>query len=253
MFSYNLKSIRWQAMRTRAITLTEQVTRQLRADIERGAYPVGTRLPTGKQLAGQYGVSTAVIREVTEHLRSLGLVESRQGVGSTVRSRVGTAGFRLPAEPDIDRDALADLYDLRLDLEGAAAALAAVRRTNDDIAGLATLLERLRAHLYDPQPAADIDAAFHVGIAAATHNPYYQQLLQYLNLQLHEAVAAARANTLRQALQPEAVHQEHEAVFRAIRAGDAPAARDAAMAHLRAAAARLGLTLRPRESGAGEP
>ncbi|MGH8784372.1 MAG: FadR/GntR family transcriptional regulator, partial [Cupriavidus necator] len=31
-------------MRTRAVTLTEQVTRQLRADIESGAYPVGSRL-----------------------------------------------------------------------------------------------------------------------------------------------------------------------------------------------------------------
>ncbi|NUT16906.1 MAG: winged helix-turn-helix transcriptional regulator, partial [Cupriavidus sp.] len=61
-------------MRTRTVTLTEQVTRQLRADIESGAYPVGSRLPTGRQLAEHYGVSAAVIREVTEHLRSQGFV-----------------------------------------------------------------------------------------------------------------------------------------------------------------------------------
>ncbi|MCY1341740.1 putative L-lactate dehydrogenase operon regulatory protein [compost metagenome] len=233
-------------MRTRAVTLTEQVTRQLRADIESGAYPVGTRLPTGKQLSEQYGVSAAVIREVTEHLRSQGFVETRQGVGCTVRSRTGAAGFQLPREPDIDAAGLADLYDLRIDLEGAAAALAAVRRTDDDVAALAALLERLHAHLYDGQPAADIDAAFHIGIAAATHNPYYRQLLQYLNLQLHQAVATARANTLRQPGLAEGVQGEHQAIVDAIRRGDADAARTAAVTHLQNAARRLGLTLRTR-------
>lgn len=230
-------------MRARAVTLTEQVTQQLRSEIERGTYPVGSRLPTGKQLAEQYGVSAAVIREVTEHLRSQGFVESRQGVGSTVRSRVGAAGFQLPRQPDIDRAELASLYELRLDLEGAAAALAAVRRTEADITALSALLARLREHLYDPEPAVDIDAAFHIGIATATHNKYYEQLLQYLNLQLHQAVATARTNTLRQERLPEQVHEEHVAVFEAIRAGDPVRARAAAEAHLRQAAARLGLGL----------
>lgn len=233
-------------MRTRAVTLTEQVIRQLRADIENGTYPVGSRLPTGRQLAEQYGVSAAVIREVTEHLRSQGFVESRQGVGCTVRSRTGAAGFQLPREPDIDASGLADLYDLRIDLEGAAAALAAARRSDEDVAALSGLLQRLHAHLYDPQPAADIDAAFHIGIAAATHNPYYRQLLQYLNLQLHQAVATARANTLRQAGLAETVHAEHEAIVDAIRRGDAAAARAAAVTHLQCAARRLGLVLRTR-------
>ena len=240
-------------MRTRTVTLTEQVTRQLRADIESGAYPVGSRLPTGRQLAEQYGVSAAVIREVTEHLRSQGFVESRQGVGCTVRSRTGAAGFQLPHEPELDAGELADLYDLRIDLEGAAAALAAVRRTDDDVAALTALLQRLQARLYDPQPAADLDAAFHIGIAAATHNPYYRQLLQYLNLQLHQAVATARANTLRQPGLAETVQAEHEAIVAAIRRRDAGAARAAAVAHLQSAARRLGLSLRARDDAATAP
>jgi len=233
-------------MRTRAITLTEQVTRQIRNDIENGVYPVGNRLPTGKQLADQYGVSAAVIREVTEHLRSQGFVETRQGVGCTVRSRTGAAGFQLPREPELGRAELADLYDLRMDLESAAAALAAMRRSADDVDALAGLLHRLKTHLYDAQPAVDLDAAFHIGIASATHNPYYRQLLQYMNLQLHQAVATARANTLQQAHSPESVHQEHEAIFEAIRDGNAEAARQATIRHLQCAAQRLGLPLRAR-------
>ncbi|CAG2140832.1 FadR/GntR family transcriptional regulator [Cupriavidus numazuensis] len=240
-------------MRTRAVTLTEQVTRQLRTDIENGIYPIGSRLPTGKQLADQYGVSAAVIREVTEHLRSQGLVETRQGVGCTVRSRTGSAGFQLPREPDLGRTELADLYDLRIDLESAAAALAAVRRTAEDLDSLALLLQRLKVQLYDAQQAVDLDAAFHIGIATATHNPYYRQLLQYMNLQLHQAVAAARANTLQQARLPEAVHTEHEAIFEAVRDGNAAAARQATTHHLQCAAQRLGLTLRARAAADSLP
>lgn len=236
-------------MRTKAITLTEQVTQQLRAEIAGGTYPVGARLPTGKQLAEQYGVSPAVIREVTEHLRSQGLVESRQGVGSTVRSRVGNSGFQLPQEIGIDRDELASIYELRLDLESAAAALAALRRTAQDVAGMQTLLERLAAQLHDPHRSVEADTAFHVAIATATHNKYYAQLLQYMNLQLHHAVHVARLNTRQQDGLSEQVHQEHLAIFHAIRTGDPEQARTAAVTHLRGAAARLGLRLAAR----GEP
>jgi DNA-binding FadR family transcriptional regulator len=228
-------------MRTKPITLTEQVTQQLRAGIADGTYPVGARLPTGKQLAEQYGVSPAVIREVTEHLRSQGLIESRQGVGSTVRSRVGNAGFQLPQEMGIDRGDLSSIYELRLDLESAAAALAAQRRTAQDVEHMQSVLERLAAQLHDPHRSVEADTAFHVAIATATHNKYYLQLLQYLNLQLHQAVHVARLNTHQQDGLSEQVHQEHLAIFQAIRAGDPELARAAAVSHLRGAAARLGL------------
>lgn len=230
-------------MRTRAVTLTEQVTQQLSAEIARGDYPLGSRLPSGRQLAERFGVSAAVIREVTEHLRAQGLVESRQGLGCMVRARTGSAGFRLPAQLAVDREEMASLYELRLELEGAAAALAALRRTKDDLDTLSDLLQGLRQRLLEPQPAADLDTSFHIAIAAATHNKYYQQLLQYLNVQLHDAVRTARSNTLRQSGLAEAVHDEHVAVFAAIEAGDPVRARAAAEAHLRGAAARLGLRL----------
>lgn len=114
-------------MHTRPITLTERVIQLLRAEIADGTFPVGTRLPTGKQLAERYGVSAAVIREVSEHLRSQGMIESRQGLGSTVRSRVSDNGFRLASSADAGD--LAAIFELRIDLESAAAAMAARHRT----------------------------------------------------------------------------------------------------------------------------
>lgn len=229
-------------MQTRPITLTERVIQQLRAEIADGTFPVGTRLPTGKQLAERYGVSAAVIREVTEHLRSQGMIESRQGLGSTVLSRVSDNGFRLTGGAGaVD---LAAIFELRIDLESAAAAMAARHRTEDDVVRMRALLDTLAAQLDDAEHGVEPDIQFHVAIATATHNPYYLQLLQYMNLQLHHAVRTARLNSSRQPGLPGRVHGEHVAIFEAIRARDAEQARLRAATHLRNAAARLGLPLR---------
>ena len=229
-------------MQTRPITLTERVIQQMRAEIADGTFPVGTRLPTGKQLSERYGVSAAVIREVSEHLRSLGMIESRQGLGSTVLSRVSDSGFRLAGNADATD--LAAIFELRIDLEGAAAAMAARHRTEQDVSRMGALLDTLAAQLDDPDHGVEPDIQFHIAVAMATHNPYYLQLLQYMNLQLHHAIRTARVNSSQQPGLPAQVHGEHVALFDAIRARNPELARQRATEHLRSAAARLGLPLR---------
>jgi DNA-binding FadR family transcriptional regulator len=232
----------------KAMTLTQQVARQMTDEIRDGLYPVGARLPSGKELAARFGVSQAVIREVTERLRSQGLIDSRQGSGCTVKARTEAGGFRVPhAAGESQRD-LASVYELRLDLEGAAAALAAVRRTEADIATLAALLKSLDDKLYAPDEAVELDIAFHVAIAEATHNRYYVDLLQYLNLQIRQAVRTARAHSLSHERLTDDAQHEHVRIFEAIRAGDPVAARAAAMKHLRCAAARLKLSIPGRDA-----
>lgn len=228
-------------MLTKTLTLTEQVARQIADDIAQGACPVGTKLPPGRVLAEQYGVSAAVIREATERLRAQGLIQSRQGSGSVVVSRTGSQGFLVPADIAVSREQLANVYELRMELEGGAAALAAQRRSPVDLDAMARALADLERHLDHPELSVEHDIAFHLAIATATHNPFYQDLLQYLNLQLRLAVSTARSNTRRQEGMTHAVHQEHVAVFDAIRAGDADSARAMAVRHLRQAAGRLQL------------
>ena len=230
-------------MATRVTTLTDQVAQRLQAAIQSGTYPLGVKLPSGKDLGKIYGVSQAVIREATERLRSQGLVDSRQGAGCFVKSRTQVTGFRVFSEPGHDHTELSNVFELRLDLEGAAAALAAVRRTDDDIATLGAILGELAKNLYDLEAAVELDIAFHTAIAAATHNPYYGSLLNYLNLQLRQAVHAARYNALTHAPLSETVQREHIAIYESICAGDPHAARAATLAHLQQAAIHLELDL----------
>jgi GntR family transcriptional regulator, transcriptional repressor for pyruvate dehydrogenase complex len=232
-------------------SLTAQVADLLCEAIYSGVYPVGTKLPSGKALGQMYGVSQAVIREATERLRSKGLIDSRQGSGCVVKARTEAEGFRILTTRVADPVELSSVFELRLDLEGAAAGLAAVRRTDADLTKLSGILIELGENLHDLDAGVELDIAFHVAIAAATHNPYYDALLKYLNLQLRQAVHAARYNALVNEPLPQTVQREHLAVFEAIRAGDATAARAAVMLHLQRAACHLELDIPGRDHNSG--
>jgi DNA-binding FadR family transcriptional regulator len=241
-------------------TLTDRVAQALMQRIADGVYPVGTKLPSGKLLAAEFSVSAAVIREATERLRTKGLVRTRQGAGCMVLSRDVNEGFQLPVPEMVDRDALRHIYELRFEIEGAAAALAAVRATPEDLRNMQHILRSLEKSLHQPEEALEWDVGFHRAIAEATHNPHYRDLLAYLARQWRQSVHAARVHTLKteQALQTQQVsrpdkrepahsplsrqvHAEHEQVLEAMRQRDPELARSRAQTHLRKASERLGL------------
>lgn len=231
-------------------SLTDHVAGILIERILSGAYPVGEKLPAGRLLADEFGVSAAVIREATERLRTKGLVRSRQGAGCIVLANTLDTGFQLETPVGLDRQGLLYIYELRAGLEGAAAALAALRATEDDLQNMAHILSELKASLHEPDSAFEWDFAFHRSLAAATHNPHYSQLLSYLSGQWRHSVQVARRHTLEaMPLDPPAsglqratrVHEEHEAILGAIRARDPHAARLRAQQHLQRACERLGL------------
>ena len=63
-----------------------RVAQALLADISGGRYPVGARLPTEAELEARFRVSRHTVRAAIRHLRDLGLVTARAGVGTTVRA-----------------------------------------------------------------------------------------------------------------------------------------------------------------------
>jgi GntR family transcriptional regulator len=66
--------------------LPAQIARRLADSIHGGEPAVGTRLPSEPQLAGLFGVSRNTVREAVRQLIAEGIVESRKGVGTFVRS-----------------------------------------------------------------------------------------------------------------------------------------------------------------------
>ena len=61
--------------------LSDQVASALEAEIRAGRIQAAQKLPTEAVLAQQFQVSRTVVREAISRLKSLGLVDSRQGSG----------------------------------------------------------------------------------------------------------------------------------------------------------------------------
>jgi DNA-binding GntR family transcriptional regulator len=71
-----------------------QLAQTLLNEIESGQYPIGSQLPTEFALCAQFGVSRATAREAVRRLAQLGLVVRQPRVGTTVRARSASAGYR---------------------------------------------------------------------------------------------------------------------------------------------------------------
>jgi len=81
---------------------------------------------------------------------------------------------------------------------------------------------------------------YHRAIAEAARNPFLIGTLEYLGQFLQGATRVTRANEARRADFARQVSQEHTVIFKAIEAGDAPAARAAATLHMDNAIIRIG-------------
>jgi DNA-binding GntR family transcriptional regulator len=66
-----------------------QVADGIREAIRSGDLPAGTKLPSGRELAAQWGVALMTLQKAIDHLREEGLVYSQQGRGVFVASPEG--------------------------------------------------------------------------------------------------------------------------------------------------------------------
>ncbi len=219
----------------RRVGPTQQVREQLLAAIERGDYPPGSLLPSERMLCETLGVSRVSVREAISGLEALGLVRVQHGRGAFV----GSPASDLYAGPfgkylEAHRDEVLELLRVRGALDGLAAEEAALRGNDENRARMVEAHEAFRlateASDQDFDRLAALDVAFHVSIAQCAGGALLPKLLVELNGLLAESrrlTLADRARAVRSA-------KEHQRIADAICAGDAAAARRAALRHMSA-------------------
>jgi DNA-binding FadR family transcriptional regulator len=227
--------------------LTQRLVDSLTARIQEGVIRPGERMPTESSLVGTYGVSRTVVREAISRLQAAGLVETHHGRGSFVLARPSAMDLLGPEsasrfafaaegrEPTV-RDVV-DVLEFRTAVEAEAAALAARRRTDTRLAGLREALDAFAGGAGHPSTAVNADFRFHLGIALATGNRYFADLLSSLG--------PAMIVVPRERLAPGGeghfarIVTEHENIYAAIAGQDSDAARAAVRVHLANSRARL--------------
>ncbi|OMC34543.1 GntR family transcriptional regulator [Mycobacterium sp. GA-1841] len=192
---------------TRRTGLVDQVIEQLRTLVTTGEWPVDSRIPTEPELVEALGVGRNTVREAVRALAHNGIFEVRQGDGTYVRatSEVSAALRRLCGSE------LRDVLQVRRCLEVEGARLAAVARTDDDVANLRSLL--VHTDTTDHVQFTKSDTEFHLAVVRASHNPVLIEIYRGLL----EAIAASVATT---SAAPHGLMFPHTELVEAIAAGD---------------------------------
>lgn len=208
--------------------LTQQLVVYLSQLIEGGTLAYGEKLPPESEIVRSRGVSRTVVREAVSKLQAAGLVETRHGIGTFVLGK-GNIGAGLSAATKV-RDVLSVL-ELRIALETEAAGLAAVRRTDDQLAEMRHSLERFREKLAKGEETVGPDFEFHLGLARATANRYFPEILSHLGASV---IPRSRlpATYSKDASYFDRISHEHDDILNAIERRDPEGARAAVKNHL---------------------
>jgi GntR family transcriptional regulator, transcriptional repressor for pyruvate dehydrogenase complex len=233
--------------RVNKISISEEIAQQILDLISSGHLAPGQRLPSERELCKTFGAARSSLREALRCLSIIGVLNARVGEGTSVASDGGKfLGKIMEWRLITERHDIENLLEVRIALEGTAAADMALRGTEADIAKLRDLLSQLKASIKDNHDFAALDLEFHITIAKASGNSLLFDLVSMIRGQL----AGGLSKVL---LLPNAMplsFKEHTAIFKAIEQRDPDASRKAMHAHLDAALSRYRAALAKRIASA---
>ena len=207
----------------------EEVVNQIHELIKEGRFKAGDQLPSERELAETFRVSRTSVREALRALETEGLIISRTGMGNFVAD--------LPVESLVaplakllieEKNALADIFELRKLIEPHIAVLAAERATKKDIERMKEILEKQVDAVNRGESGVEADAELHFAISRATQN----QALEKLVSGLMEILSHSREESLQTAGRRRASIESHRKIVAAIEEHDQRRAHEAMINHI---------------------
>ena len=207
-----------------------EIVAQLRELIAQGRIKPGDRLPPERELAELFRASRNSVRDALRVLEQMGLIESRQGDGTYVRS-VSPEELTEPLALLLlqSRNQMRELWEVRRLLEPAVAEFAAARATEEELAEMASILEAQRRKVEAGFLALEEDTAFHELIAQAARNTVILRVMDTLV----DLLRQSRERSLQRGDRPVLSLRGHLRILEALRRRDPQGARSAMLQHLR--------------------
>jgi DNA-binding FadR family transcriptional regulator len=209
-----------------ASRLHDLLAQKLATEIISGHRLPGDVLPTELDMSISLGISRTAVREAMRILTSKGLVEPRPKRGTCVTEQTAwnlldpdVIGWMFANEPD-DR-LVRNLFELRLIIEPAAAALAAQRRNVTHLAHMFRALEIMDRDTLLTESGRQADKDFHAALLAAADNDQ----LASLNASIGTSVALSTRYKIEHDVLGSDPVAAHRAVYDAIAHGDPAEAR----------------------------
>jgi GntR family transcriptional repressor for pyruvate dehydrogenase complex len=206
----------------------QRIVEQVEDALARGDLKPGQRLPSERELVGQFEVSRSTVREALRVLESNGVVRSRPGDPNgpeVLPFSSGALSKQMVRLARVEEVSLAELLSFRMILDGSATMLAAQLRTPAQLMEMEQAIAVMRATIdvgYEQFSEADVE--FHEAVARASRN----SLIQVCNDVVRGVVLTLISDKIsrarnRRALMTESLNH-HAEVLAAIQAGDGRAA-----------------------------
>jgi GntR family transcriptional regulator, transcriptional repressor for pyruvate dehydrogenase complex len=205
---------------------------RLRQLILGGDFASGEMLPSERDLVSESGLSRGTVREALKILETEGLVVIRPG-------RLGGARVKVPQRGDLVRSTeqflranqvtLENLFDCRVAIEPMLARLAAIHRTDEELAALDEIHARFITTIDDTPRYRAVNFEWHLVLARASRNEPLTALMEAITTPVLNASGFGRLTT------PETRREAiaaHSAIMDAVRRQEPETARAAMEAHL---------------------
>ncbi|NOZ47542.1 MAG: FadR family transcriptional regulator [Chlorobi bacterium] len=189
-------------------TLSQKIERTIENAIREKKLPIGSKLPTEREMCESFGVSRTALREALRRLSARGLINIQKGSGmyvSEIKIEDAINSLNLYYDLKFDNNLLSQFIEVRRIFEPEIAKLAAKNRTNNDLKELEnSLTEFANCDPDNTQMEADLDNRFHLMVAKSTCNPIIQitmepiySLLPRMRNYIYANIEGEKENTLK--------------------------------------------------------
>ncbi|MBM3521781.1 MAG: FadR family transcriptional regulator [Alphaproteobacteria bacterium] len=200
----------------------------LKRYIAENALKGGDMLPAEAMLARSLGVSRNSVREAVKALESLGMLETRRGIGVFVRAfSLDALIDNLPYALGQSLRDIEEIIEIRTTLEVALVERAIVRITDEDVAELRAILAEMRARAERGESFAQADQAFHSVLFRGLGNRMLSRMIEVFWLAFRRVAEFIDTENP----DPMQTFRDHEAIVDAVARRDAPRARERLAQH----------------------
>lgn len=205
------------------MAVTDEAILKIKEMIVGGELRPGDRLPREADLAERLGLARNSLREAVRALAVMHILDVRQGDGTYVTSLdspllLEALNFVVDFHQD---DSVLQFFEVRRIMEPAAAAMAAVRATDDELGTIRKILGQIDATASADELVAN-DLEFHRSVAQASGNSVLSSVIDGLSAPTHRA-RIWRGLTEQGAI--ERTLSEHQAIYEALAAHQPDVAR----------------------------
>ncbi|KUK23088.1 MAG: Transcriptional regulator [Thermotoga petrophila] len=207
-----------------------EIINQIISSISKGKLLPGSPLPSERELAKMFNVSRVVVREAISGLALLGIVEKKWGKGNFISDNINFSLIHNSIKHLVvlKEQEMMDVLEARIAVECELAALAAKRRTDEDLFKLKSALDNYLKGTRGTLKKLELDLAFHGVIAEVGRSKVLEGLQRVLS---EKCISVMQFGAWLKDIVKSA-EGDHIQIYEAIREGNPAKAQEAMRLHL---------------------